>query len=75
MPRWRRAIRRIAPKLAADIEAESKTWMVKCPSCDFEISVWDAGGVRYKARGTPRRLMRCPQCQAFRMMRVYRAHT
>lgn len=44
------------------MEAESRAWMVQCPHCGFERSVWDTGGVRYKAAGTSRNYMRCPSC-------------
>ncbi len=47
---------------AADMEAESRNWMVTCPSCGYARSVWDMGGVRWKAAGTPRRYLTCPQC-------------
>lgn len=46
---------------AEDMEAESRTWMMRCP-CGAERSIWDAGGIRWKAAGTKRTLMRCPQC-------------
>jgi transposase-like protein len=49
-------------KWAADMEAESRSWMVRCPSCSFERSVWELGGIRWKAAGNPRRHMHCPQC-------------
>ena len=44
------------------MEAESRAWMVSCPHCGFERSVWDMGGIRYKAAGTSRNSMRCPSC-------------
>lgn len=47
---------------AASAERESKQWIMQCPNCKFEISVWDAGGIRWKAAGEPRRLMSCPKC-------------
>jgi predicted RNA-binding Zn-ribbon protein involved in translation (DUF1610 family) len=49
-------------KWAADMEAESRSWMVQCPSCGHARSVWELGGIRWKAAGSPRRYMRCPQC-------------
>ena len=49
-------------KWAADMEAESRTWVVRCPSCGFERSIWDLGGIRWKAAGNPRRYLSCPQC-------------
>ena len=52
-----------AQRLAtAAMEAESRAWMVSCPHCGFERSVWDTGGVRYRAAGTSRNYMRCPSC-------------
>jgi uncharacterized protein with PIN domain len=53
----------VFPKdLVHNMEAESRAWMMRCPSCDYEISIWEAGGIRYGASGKPRRLMRCSQC-------------
>src|SRR5688572_13563933 len=47
---------------ATAIEAHSRAWLVRCPNCDFERSIWDLGGIRYKAAGRPRLLARCPRC-------------
>ena len=46
----------------AAIEADSRAWIATCPNCGFGRSIWELGGIRYKASGTPRRLMRCPRC-------------
>jgi hypothetical protein len=46
---------------AAAIEADSRAWMARCP-CGHEMSVWDAGGIRYKAAGNPVKLFPCPHC-------------
>lgn len=57
-----RLVYAIFPKRwAAAMEAESRRWIMVCP-CGRETSIWDAGGVRYKAVGNPKRLYRCPQC-------------
>lgn len=64
--------RRVAPDRAAAMEAESRTWMVRCPYCGFERSVWETGGVRYKAAGTARQLRRCPRCGRRSWHLVYR---
>lgn len=48
-------------RLARDIEAESRAWRLKCP-CGHERTVWEAGGVRWKARGNPEWWARCPAC-------------
>jgi uncharacterized protein with PIN domain len=57
---------------AGDMEAESRAWMMQCPSCGHEISVWDAGGIRYGASGKPRRWMRCAKCGKRGWHRTYR---
>ena len=49
---------------AAAIEAHSRGWRVRCPHCGFERSIWDLGGIRYRAAGRPRMLGRCPRCGA-----------
>lgn len=46
---------------AKSMEAESRNWMIRC-SCGFERSVWESGGIRWKARGTPRRYLLCQGC-------------
>ncbi len=46
---------------AEAMEMESRSWIVQCP-CGFARSVWDWGGVRYKATGSPRWRLPCPQC-------------
>lgn len=56
------AVGAVSPETAAEIEAQSRSWMIRCPHCGFERSVWDAGGVRYKAAGTPRQRMTCSNC-------------
>jgi ribosomal protein S27E len=52
----------LGPEAAAAAEAESRAWLVLCPDCGFERSVWDTGGVRYRASGNARLRMRCPAC-------------
>ena len=57
---------------ARDMEAESRSWLARCP-CGATRSIWDLGGIRWKARGSPSRLMRCPHCGQLRMHRISRA--
>jgi transposase-like protein len=57
---------------AADMEAESRSWRVRCPSCGLERSIWEMGGIRWKAAGNPRRRVRCPQCGKSGWHTVYR---
>src|SRR4051812_32309788 len=34
----------------------------RLPHCGFERSVWETGGVRYRASGSSRVRMACPRC-------------
>lgn len=54
------------------MEAESREWLVRCPACGAEPSVWELGGIRYKARGTKKQFRRCPACRQFGWHTVYR---
>ncbi len=54
------------------VEAESRQWMIRCEYCHFERSVWDAGGVRWKAAGTSKQLKRCPECGRVSWHTVYK---
>jgi hypothetical protein len=60
----------ILPKSwAADIQAESESWLLTCPNCGTVRSIWDIGGVRYKAYPKKKKaLVRCTQCKETRMM-------
>ena len=52
-------------KRAAEIEASTKEWIIICPNCGLERTLWDIGGVRYKhhRRGNQEGFrMRCPRC-------------
>jgi len=69
---FRAFIIKIFPKLASRMEEESRQWMIQCQKCNYEISVWDAGGIRYKAWGTVRRLGKCSRCGKTSMLRIYR---
>ena len=44
------------------MEAHSRSWMVRCARCGFARSVWEMGGIRWKAVGEPRSYMRCVRC-------------
>ena len=50
--------------LFAAMESESKKWTLICKTCGYKKSVWDLGGIRYKASSIGKRLYRtCPVCQ------------
>jgi hypothetical protein len=61
----------LPPAWAEDMRRESLDWMLRC-TCGFERSIWEAGGVRWKAKGNPRRLGLCPQCGQRTWHTVYR---
>ena len=43
------------------MERDSRAWKLTCP-CGHTRSIWDLGGIRWKAAGEPRKLLRCPAC-------------
>ena len=58
-----RRINRLIPRSwAASMEAESREWMVRCDRCGNEQSVWDLGGIRWKASGNSKQFRTCPNC-------------
>ena len=56
---------------AASMEDESRAWRMRCP-CGEETSIWEMGGVRWKAAGQPRRLGKCGACGREFLGAVYR---
>lgn len=46
----------------ADMKKESSSWMLQCSNCKQERSVWDMGGIRWKAAGNPKVLRACSNC-------------
>ena len=48
---------------AESMEAHSRSWMVRC-SCGFARSIWDLGGIRWRASSQPLTFsyMKCPRC-------------
>ena len=62
----------VSPATAARMEADSRAWMLQCPKCGYERSFWDMGGIRYKAVGNQRNLMRCLQCGEVSWHKAYR---
>ncbi len=59
---------------ATAIERESRTWMAQCP-CGFTRSIWEHGGIRWKATRHARRLLVCPGCGQARVHTVDRSPT
>ena len=68
-----RLVTRLMPGRAAEIERESREWDVVCPKCGHKRSVWDVGGIRYKAASKGKRIgSTCPSCGARGMFEVVR---
>jgi hypothetical protein len=40
----------LMPWWAADMEKESREWLLVCPNCGHERSYWEIGGIRWKAK-------------------------
>ena len=67
-----RLVKRLLPEqTAAAMEAESRQWRLLC-TCGHDRSFWDIGGIRYKAVGSPRKLMKCPACGKRTWHRVFK---
>ena len=45
------------------MKSESLQWKFICPVCSREGSLWEAGGIRYKAKGKPKVRLKCPACK------------
>jgi len=69
----RQLIQRFSPTLMSKIRTESQRWFMQCQRCGFEISVWAAGGMRYKALGSVYRFGRCNACNHIGWLRVYKS--
>ena len=72
MPILRNIILKVLPaKARAAAIAESREWMIICPSCGSKKSVWDTGGLRWKARASDQRTLgRCSTCKGPKWMRI-----
>jgi hypothetical protein len=56
----------------ASMEADSRAWMASCETCGYERSLWDMGGIRWKAVGNSRTRHRCPACGRARWHRLHK---
>ena len=56
---------------AESMRADSLRWMMRCP-CGYEQSIWEMGGIRWKAKGNSRNLLRCWQCGRRTWYTLYR---
>jgi hypothetical protein len=63
MSRTQRFITALVPRAWAEsMERESREWMARCPGCGHARSIWDLGGIRWKAAGNPKRYLACAGC-------------
>jgi hypothetical protein len=67
-----RLFTRLFPRAAESMRAHSLSWMVQCARCGFERSIWDMGGIRWKAVGNQRIYQRCVQCGRRNWHKCYR---
>ena len=75
MSRIQELVSNLVPRSAAtSMEAESREWMVRCRSCGFERSIWELGGIRWKATGTKWTWGRCSNCGKRGWHKIYRRH-
>lgn len=58
-----RVLARVMPRLVDSIEYESRCWISTCSKCGLVASVWEMGGIRWKAAGKPTVSLRCPSCR------------
>ncbi|MFN3218814.1 MAG: hypothetical protein ACE367_20145 [Acidimicrobiales bacterium] len=73
MGRIQRFIRARSGSNAAAVEAESRAWHIQCPVCSTSKSIWDLGGVRYKAASTGKRIRgHCSTCGTRRWLHYVR---
>lgn len=47
------------------VEADSRKWIGQCRNCGAANSIWDIGGIRYKAIGRKHTRVKCLKCGKF----------
>ena len=73
LSRTQRLISKLAPRSwTASMEAASRAWMVRCRACGFERSIWELGGIRWKATGSKVTWGKCPNCGKRGWHTIYR---
>lgn len=63
----------MSPTHRREAEADSRAWFMTCGKCGKVSSIWDIGGVRYKAVGRPRSWFWCPACNKGSWSTIQRA--
>lgn len=73
MTRTQRLFTRIIPGQAESIERESREWKAICQTCENTRSIWELGGIRWKAKSKGKRQsFFCPECGRRRVHRIER---
>ncbi len=74
---WHKLFGTLMPETFKDMEAESRLWMLQCPGCGHEVSIWDLGGIRYGAYSKGKRMLRRCRggCGKIKWHRVYKKET
>jgi RNase P subunit RPR2 len=62
-----------SPSMFEKLKADSNQWGFTCGRCRKPSSIWDIGGIRYKAKGNPRTRVKCPHCGEFGFQRIERS--
>ena len=58
-------------KWAEDMRKESEGWKIRCETCGQSRSVWEAGGIRWKAASVGKKMrVFCKQCGDMRTAAV-----
>jgi DNA-directed RNA polymerase subunit M/transcription elongation factor TFIIS len=58
-----RIVLRLMPGRREQIERESREWLVTCGKCGHSRSIWDMGGIRYKAKSRGKSTyVKCERC-------------
>ena len=52
------------------MKQESLLWGFTCKNCSTWSSIWEIGGIRYKAKGNPRMRIKCPECGVKAMQKI-----
>lgn len=58
---------------AEDMRRDSQNWLARC-KCGHTRSIWELGGIRWKAYGNSRNLIYCPACGKYRWHILERRH-
>lgn len=55
-----------------EIARQTRQWEIRCNTCGNSKCLWEAGGIRYRARGKKSALGMCSKCGTRRWLKVQR---